>query len=299
MFLLRTFDGRLCSEYFGTGTGQQVAWYYRLASSIPMYFFMRPMGVVRLVTGLFIAITGIVCSAQSISLSPDSAAQVISLTGQVSVLRDGEPWALNVGDQVRIQQVIVTGPDGSAKFQVSDGSFFEVYPNSNVIFRKNPGSLKDLLDLLVGRVKIHIQKMGGQPNPNRIMTPTAVISVRGTTFDVAVDDDDQTTLVTVEEGIVDVSHALKPGNIRTLTAGESLEVYKNEPIARTVIDKNDLARRVFHAVADAARIAIVQGRAPGTGSISIPGGSGQTGPPAPPTVPPPPPSVPPPPPPAH
>ncbi|HEX6896424.1 MAG TPA: FecR family protein [Bryobacteraceae bacterium] len=257
------------------------------------------MGAVRLVSGLFIAITGIVCSAQSISLSPDSAAQVISLTGQVSVLRDGEPWALNVGDQIRIQQVIVTGPDGSARFQVSDGSFFEVYPNSNVIFRKNPGNFKDLLDLLVGRVKIHIQKLGGQPNPNRIMTPTAVISVRGTTFDVAVDDDDQTTLVTVEEGIVDVSHALKPGNIRTLTAGESLEVYKNEPIARSVIDKNDLARRVFHAVADAARIAIVQGRTPGTGSISIPGGSGQTGPPAPPAVPPPPPSVPPPPPPAH
>ena len=115
---------------------------------------------------LFVAITGIVCSAQHSPLSNDAAAKVISLTGQVSVLRDGEPWAFNIGDKVQIQQVIVTGPDGYAKFQVSDGSTFEVYPNSNVIFRKNPGNLRDLLDLFVGRVKIHIQKWAA--NPTRI-----------------------------------------------------------------------------------------------------------------------------------
>ena len=37
------------------------------------------------------------------------------------------------------------------------------------------------------------------------MTPTAVISVRGTTFDVSVDEDDETTQVDVEEGTVVVS----------------------------------------------------------------------------------------------
>ena len=254
-----------------------------------MYFFMNRMGVARLVPGLFVAITGIVCSAQPLSLSNDSAAQVISLTGQVSVLRDGEPWALNLGDKVQIQQVVVTGPDGFAKFQVSDGSFFEVYPNSNVIFRKNPGNLRDLLDLIVGRVKIHIQKWGGQPNPNRVLTPTAVISVRGTTFDVGVDDDDETTLVTVEEGAVDVRHALQPGATRTVNAGESIQVYKNVPIAQSRIDKNALARRILHSVADAARVAIIQSRTPGIGTVThVPGvGGGQTPPPPPPSVPPP------------
>ncbi len=183
-------------------------------------------------------------------------------------MRDGEPWALNIGDKVQIQQIIVTGADGFAKFQVSDGSFFEVYPNSNVIFRKNPGNLRDLLDLFVGRVKIHIQKWGGQPNPNRILTPTAVISVRGTTFDVGVDDDDETTLVTVEEGAVDVRHALKPGVTKTVNAGESIQVYKNEPIAQNSIDKNALARRILHTVADAARVAIIQSRTAGLGTIT-------------------------------
>jgi hypothetical protein len=207
-------------------------------------------------------------SAQLFPPSPDAAAKVVSMTGQVSVLRDSEPWALNVGDLVQTQQVILTGPDGYAKFQTSDGSSFEVYPSSNVIFRKNPGSLQDLLDLFVGRVKIHIQRFGGQPNPNRIMTPTAVISVRGTIFDVSINDDDETTIVSVEEGSVEVRHALKPGAAKVVNAGESLHIYRDEPLAKSLIDKNELFHRIMRGLGDAAyRIAINP-----PGRISIPGG---------------------------
>jgi ferric-dicitrate binding protein FerR (iron transport regulator) len=230
-----------------------------------------------------------ICSAQLFPMSSDAAAKVLTMSGQVSVLRDSQPWALNVGDQVQAQQVILTGPDGYAKFQTSDGSTFEVYPSSNVIFRKNPGSLHDLLDLFVGRVKIHIQRFGGQPNPNRIMTPTAVISVRGTIFDVSINDDDETTIVSVEEGSVDVRHALKPGAPKIVNAGESLHVYRDEPLARSVIDKNELFHRIVRGLGDAAyRIAISP---PGHGGISIPVSPGPTtgehGPPAPPSTAPP------------
>jgi hypothetical protein len=231
---------------------------------------------------LVFAATGI-CSAQLFPLSPDAAAKVVSMTGQVSVLRDSEPWALNVGDLVQTQQVILTGPDGYAKFQTSDGSTFEVYPSSNVIFRKNPGSLQDLLDLFVGRVKIHIQRLGGQPNPNRIMTPTAVISVRGTIFDVSINDDDETTIVSVEEGSVEVRHALKPGAAKIVNAGESLHVYRDEPLAKSLIDKNELFHRIMRGLGDAAyRIAINP-----PGRISLPGGGGPpiTGEPKPPPPP--------------
>ncbi len=232
-----------------------------------------------------------ICSAQFFPPSRDAAAKVVSMTGQVSVLRDSEPWALNVGDSVQTQQVILTGPDGYAKFQTSDGSTFEVYPSSNVIFRKNPGSLQDLLDLFVGRVKIHIQRLGGQPNPNRIMTPTAVISVRGTIFDVSINDDDETTIVSVEEGSVEVRHALKPGAPKVVNAGESLHVYRDEPLAKSLIDKNELFHRIVRGLGDAAyRIAISP---PGRVGFPVPGGpggptTGEPKPPAPPTTPPPP-----------
>lgn len=268
-----------------------------------MYYFMKFAGMRGSGIGLLIAASVGLCSAQVLPASQDAAAKVISLTGQVSVLHDSEPWALNVGDSVQVRQVIITGPDGFAQFQVSDGSTFEVYPNSNVVFRKNPPNWRDLLDLLVGRVKIHIQKWGGQPNPNRIMTPTAVISVRGTTFDVSVNDDDESTVVTVEEGVVDVRHALKPGATRTLNAGESLRVYRDQPLAQSFVDKGELARRILHSLADAVYTAIANS---GPRGIRLPGGGptlpGQKPPPPPPPGPPPPgtpggpPSAPPPPP---
>jgi len=249
---------------------------------------MRLSGIHGIVCGLLVTAVAQICSAQLFPISQDAAAQVISMTGQVSVLRDSEPWALNVGDSVQAQQVILTGPDGYAKFKTSDGSTFEVYPSSNVIFRKNPGSLRDLLDLFVGRVKIHIQRLGGEPNPNRVMTPTAVISVRGTIFDVSIDDDNETTIVSVEEGSVEVRHALKPGAAKIVNEGETLHVYRDEPLAKSVIDKNELFHRIVRGLGDAAfRVAITPA---GHGGLNIPPGlgSGQTPPPKPPSTPPPP-----------
>jgi hypothetical protein len=237
--------------------------------------------------GLLIAVG--TCSAQMFPVSPEAAAKVISLNGDVSALRGTTPWALNVGDQVQVQQVIITGPDGYAKFQVSDGSTFEVYPNSNIIFRKNPGNWRDLLDLLVGRVKIHIQKLVGQPNNNRILTPTAVISVRGTTFDVSVDDDDDTTVVSVEEGVVDVRHALRPSETKTVNAGETLRVYKDQPLSQSTIDKGEVVRKILQGLRDAAFTMATH--TPAHPGSSLPGGPGlstQPSGPAPPPGPPPP-----------
>jgi quercetin dioxygenase-like cupin family protein len=196
------------------------------------------------------------------------AAKVITLNGQVSVLRDDSPWVLNVGDSVQPRQIVITGPDGFAVFQVSDGSTFEVFPNARVVFRENAGSWMDLLDVLLGRVKVHIQKLGGQPNYNRVRTPTAVISVRGTVFDVAVEDEDDTTLISVEEGQVGVQHLLKPGPERILNEGESIRVFRNQPLAMAAVDKNSVFREVLQR-AEQAMYEIVY-RTPGAGPIPGP-----------------------------
>jgi len=222
----------------------------------------------------------VLCVAQ-ISLplysSPD-AAQVAALSGQVSVLRDAQPWALGVGDQIKVGQVVLSGPDGYAVFQVSDGSTFEVFPDSRVVFRKTPGNLKDLLDVMIGRVKVHIQKWGGQPNFNRVFTPTAVISVRGTTFYVEVEDGEATTLVLVDEGLVEVQHAQHPGTPKLLKAGEWLRVYRDAPLASIRIEHGTVLRTAFRALADALSTAVYRGqRIPGIGGgSSIPGGGAST-----------------------
>jgi len=242
------------------------------------------------------AVACAVGSAQIFPTSPEAAAKVIELSGQVSVLHDSQPWALNAGDSIQVKQVIITGADGFARFQVSDGSTFEVYPNSNVTFRSNPGSWRDLLDVWVGRIKVHIQKLGGQPNYNTIHTPSAVISVRGTTFDVEVDGDEENTVVTVEEGVVEVRHATRGGAIKTINAGESIEIYKSQPLAQSVLDKGAIARRVLRALYDAL-YTMQTTRPVGTTGTGPPGPQlpGQTPPPAPPPPPPAPPAPPPPP----
>ncbi len=243
---------------------------------------------------LLLAVTLAVCPAQIPFFTPtDSLAKVISLTGQVSALKDSYPWALQLGSTIRPQQMIITGADGYAVFQVSDGSTFEVYPNSKVLFRNNPGNLKDMVDMILGRIRVHIEKIGGQPNPNTVKTPTAVISVRGTTFDVVVDEDDESTLVAVTEGQVAVRHGIIPSSpYRLVNAGEVLRVYKNQPIAQRGVDKGAIAVRIFRALEDAA-ITVLRspGRGagtPGSGGPGLPGDTrGETPPPPPPPPPPP------------
>ena len=243
---------------------------------------------------LFRTAHGLLWAAACIYLVPmhaeSGAAKVITLNGQVSVLRDDSPWVLNVGDSVQPRQIVITGPDGFAVFQVSDGSTFEVFPNARVVFRENPGSWRDLLDVLLGRVKVHIQKLGGQPNYNRVRTPTAVISVRGTVFDVAIEDEDDTTLVSVEEGQVGVQHLLKPGPERILNEGESLRVYRDQPLAAVPVDKNSairaLLQRAEQALYEIVYRTPVLGTVPG-GGCPVASTCDQKNPPPPPTVPPP------------
>lgn len=219
-----------------------------------------------------------VCPAQTLPPTGSPAARVIQLSGQVSVLKESYPWALQVGDAIQVRQVIVTGPDGFAQFQVSDGSTFEVYPNSRATFRGNPGHLRDLIDLWIGRVKVHIEKLGGGPNPNNVRTPTAVIAVRGTTFDVAVEDENDTTLVSVEEGLVAVQHALLPrGNPKLVGAGEYIRVYRNQPLASRQFDKGSAVQTALRALADMFNSSIYRSPGSGGGRFPMPGG-GASGP---------------------
>lgn len=230
-----------------------------------------------------------------LSAQDNAAATVISLSGQVSVLHDNYPQVLNLGLKIQPLQIVVTGPDGYAKFQVSDGSTFEVFPNSRATFRGNPPNWKDLLDVFIGRVKIHIEKFGGLPNHNRVSTPTAVISVRGTIFDVVVEDDEATTFVSVDEGEVAVEHKLLPSGVRILHPGESVRVFKYQQLAKQV-DKGSVAQGALRAAAQALYELIYRtpragGGTPAGGGQPLPGdrGGNQGGGNAPPPPPPPPP----------
>jgi len=245
----------------------------------------------------------LVAAAVVVSLAPlqaqDTAAKALVINGDVSVLRDGNPWALFEGNTVQPRQIVKTGPDGYAKFQVSDGSIIEVFPNAQFIFRANPPTWKDLLDVVIGRVKVYIQHLNGIPNPNNVSSPTAVISVRGTIFEVNVEDEDGTTFVSVDEGLVAVRSKAPAGGEVFLHPTESIRVFKDQPLAQKM-NKDFVARGVIRAIEDAARVVLQRqvgagggvGTTPttstGTGAQGDKGKGGTTAP-APPSAPPPPP----------
>jgi hypothetical protein len=200
-------------------------------------------------------------------------AVVMVQSGDVSKLRDASGYreALSQCSFVRPQQVIKTGADGYAKFQVSDGSTFEVFQNTELTFRKT-NSMGDLLNVWLGKVKVYIQHLPHVGNPNNVTTPTALISVRGTVFDVDVEDADGTTFVTLDEGIVDVRHLLVASPIVKLVPGGSIRVIRNQPLVPLAMDKGAVWRKVLQMAQDAARQGIYQ-RAGTTGGVPTNGGA--------------------------
>jgi hypothetical protein len=254
---------------------------------------LRPVDGYKLVYCLFMAVAAAVCLSP-LRAQEGGSATVVTLYGQVSLLTDNGPWVLNVNDTITPGRTIITGADGYAQFRVSTAAL-EVFQNSKTVFRRSPQNWSDILDLITGHVKVHIQKLLNKPNRNKVHTPTAVISVRGTIFDVVVEDDD-VTFVSVDEGLVSVENLTAPGAERLLNPGESIRVFRGQVLARKV-DKGSAAQRAMQAAGQALyEILYRTQRAGGAGGTSTPSSTplpGDTGkkppPPAPPPPPPPPP----------
>jgi len=235
------------------------------------------------------------------------AATVEAMTGQVSILQDANnpssAKALFAGNTIKAQQMVFTGPDSYAKFRLADGSYFEVFEKSRVVFHPDFG-FTHLLNIIIGHVLVFIDHSKGA-NPNSVITPTAVISVRGTIFDILVEDDDGTTLVTLEEGWVHVRNQTAPGPERDLRIpGESVEVFRGQGLmGKQVNNNNGVFQKAIHMAEDTLR-ALAQQNRPGipiggasTGGptvAGVPGAQGDKGKggaaPAPPPAAPPPPS---------
>jgi hypothetical protein len=202
------------------------------------------------------------------------AATVESMIGQVSILKDpnslSSATALFVGTQVKAQQMVVTGPDSYAKFLLGDGSYFEVFENSKVVFHQDYG-WTHLLNVIIGHIKVFIDHSKGA-NPNSVTTPTAVISVRGTIFDIVVEDDDGTTLVTLDEGWVHVRNSTAAGPERDLREpGDFVRVFRGQLLMGRQADPNGIFQKIMRAAEDSVRVLAQQNR------IGIPAGGGAGG----------------------
>jgi FecR protein len=132
---------------------------------------------------------------------------------------------VNPGDEID------TSSGGRVTLELSDGSMLIVQPGSRVVLQdyRDASSLRELLHIAVGHVRIRINRLGGRPNPYRINSPTASIAVRGTEFSVAVNAAGDTEVV-VYEGIVEVSSLRNPGRRVLVHPGRGVIVRPNEDV---------------------------------------------------------------------
>lgn len=171
----------------------------------------------------------------------DLRADALVVTGKVIYERDGQPWAVSSGERVPLRKTVTTGDDGYGHFRVAGGDTFDIFADSQVLFRGNPGNPADLLDVHSGRVRIHLTAAGGAPQ-QRIFTPSAVISAHGAASLSLAIDEEGTVRIDVTEGEIRVQHALLPRSEPVLVkAIDAILVRPNETVSRKV-DRGSLYR---------------------------------------------------------
>ena len=160
-------------------------------------------------------------------------ARVLNIEGQVEIRRQTsgqaafQPVTFKVEDILKAGDTIVTGKNGRLVLGLSDGSQAVIAPKTTVLIEDLGQSPRNLFNVIKGKTRIQIEKLGGRPNPYRVNTPTAVISVRGTIFDVLVDGDD--TEVYLHEGQVEVVNRRLPDQLMLLSPGQMTRVRPQRP----------------------------------------------------------------------
>jgi len=173
-----------------------------------------------------------------------SLLQVSSLNGRVEIRpAAGRTFqALAATRPVQIGDEIKTGPGSSVVLTLPDTSLMVVNENTDLIIKDTWSSgLHSIVNVLLGRVRFDIQRLGGRPNPSRVETPTAVIAVKGTVFDVDVDGT-LTTEVLCIEGRVGVESTTVPGREVILNPGMHTMVAPGQSPVTPVAENVQLER---------------------------------------------------------
>lgn len=161
------------------------------------------------------------------------SARVLSSSGPVEIQRCAQGQtefskiSYGAGDELAAGDVIKTFKGGRLVLGLTDGSQAVIGEQTVVEIADLSRSPRTIFNVLRGKTRVKIEKLGGRPNPYRVNTPTAVIAVRGTVFDVLVSG--RETRVLVHEGEVAVSNQASPGVQVVLPQGWSTRVHEGRP----------------------------------------------------------------------
>lgn len=162
------------------------------------------------------------CAAAQES-APYAGATVSDFKGKVSIQLPAQAFSGPVRGEVLPPETTVSTDDGRLLLKLGDGSDILVRPHTRLVLKQPETSGWKYFQMLMGRVRTSIQKRFGGAPAFQIGTPSAVISVRGTKFEVEVDRRGFTE-VDVDEGVVELEALSGLGQSVMITAGFSSRV---------------------------------------------------------------------------
>ena len=173
---------------------------------------------------LMLCLSAVGLHAQTNVPAPLAGAIVTDWSGVVEVQLPGQSFAKPQRGQMLPAGAIIATGEGRVLLTVrSDESNILVRPRTRLILNQPSPSNWNTLEVLLGRIRAYIQKRTGGAPPFQLGTPSAVVAVRGTRFDVEVNRRG-TTEVDVFDGLVEVASSGIKGKSVLVSPGFSTRV---------------------------------------------------------------------------
>lgn len=201
--------------------------------SLPACFTGEIMLAKRVNINFLLALSIAFLAAINAQAQTLAAAKILSSEGPVEIQRRAQGQAVlmkiayRVNDELLAGDVIKTARGGRLVLGLVDGSQAIIGEKTVVEITDLSQSPRTIFNVLRGKTRVKIEKAGGRPNPYRVNTPTAVIAVRGTLFDVLVTEKE--TQVFVHEGEVAVGNLSAPQVMVILLPGQQTRVQQARP----------------------------------------------------------------------
>ena len=219
---------------------------------------------------------------------PPQAVNVVLVFGLVELRRASQPGrvALEAGMRIKVNDRVIS-KQGSALFELANGSQLRILPNSELVFDaltvfEDSGMVDTRIRLERGRINSKVPKLKHKKSRYEIITPAAVTSVRGTEFWVAMDAETRQMFTEVPEGRVSVANdegqqEVASGYGINLKQGEVppppvklLPATKIEPINTPIVSSSQLFRWAALPGAEKYRVSFFKRVATSASASSVP-----------------------------
>jgi hypothetical protein len=163
------------------------------------------------------------------SPAPFAGAVVSEWKGEVHVQLPGASMTPPMRGQVLPAGTVLETGDGRLMLVLrADESEILVQPHTRLVVREPAPGNWNAVEVLLGRIRAYIRKRTGGAPPFQMGTPSAVIAVRGTRFDVEVNGHGVSE-VDVFDGLVEVASPTIPGSSVLVSPGFSTRVGLGTP----------------------------------------------------------------------